>query len=225
MGMMQNLTWLRDQTDALSGLVNGLVGVVRQLRGAGGVLFAPRQPDRPALSYETLWLNLVLDLQDIEGERAVLTRQQRVQFLTSDATVVRELVWGAGEQLARYTASGARRVGLRVEGSKRAVLLDPERRYRRGERLTISSRRTIAHGFLDPEGYCEALLERPTGRLALSVLFPQARPPRTAQLVSAATEQQLRTVPVRYGQDGRARLQCRLHKPAVATTYSLRWTW
>jgi hypothetical protein len=105
------------------------------------------------------------------------------------------------------------------------VLLDPDRRPARGDRLTISSRRTIRGGFGEREEYCEALLERPTGRLDFTVRFPRSRPPRQAMLVVAATEQVLRTLRRRYGPDGRAVLRCRLLKPAAGTTYSLRWVW
>ncbi len=219
------LVWLRSQIDALNGLVDGLAGVVRQLRAVAGWLVGHRQPNRPSLSYETLWLDLVLDLQDARGRRAVLTRRQRVRFLAPDGAVVRELLWGSGEQFVRYTVRGARRMGVRAEGSKRAVLLDPDRRPARGDRLTITSRRAIRGGFSEREEYFEALLERPTGRLDFTVRFPRSRPPRQAMLVLAATEQVLRTLRSHYGLDGRAVLHCRLHKPAMGRTYSLRWTW
>jgi len=225
LGVQQHLAWLRGQADALNGLVNALAGVVRQLRTASGMLFGPRQRDRPTLSYETLWLDLVLDLEDARGRRAVLTRRQRVRFLSADGAVLRELVWGQGEQLLRYTARGARRMRVRPEGSKRAVLLDPDQRPAVGDQLTITSRRTIRGGFREREEYCEAFLERPTGRLDFTVVFPQTRPPRAAWLVLAATEQVVRTLRCRYGPDGRAVLRCRLHRPTTGTTYSLRWRW
>jgi len=223
--MQQRLAWLRGQADALHSLVSALASVVRQLRAAGDMLFHPREPDRPALSYETLWLDLVLDLQDARGSRAVLTRTQRVRFLAPDGAVLRELLWGSGEQLLHYSIRGARRLRVRREGSKRAILLDPDQRPARGDELTITSRRTIRGAFREREEYCESFLERPTGRLSFTVLFPRRRPPRAACLVSATTEQVLRTLHCRYGPDGRAVLRCRLHKPATGVTYSLRWSW
>ena len=223
--LQQCLTWLRGQAEAVSGLVKALSGLVRQVRAVGGLLFGSRQPNTAAHSYETLWLDLVLDLQDVTGRRAVLTRRQRVRFLARDGAVVRELVWGEGEQLVRYTAHGAQRLRVRREGSKRAVLLDPDQRPALGDQLTITSRRTIRGGFRERTEYCEVVLERPTGRLDVTVIFPARRPPRQACLVPAATEQVLRTLHARYGPDGRAILRCRLRKPDVGTTYSLRWSW
>jgi hypothetical protein len=183
-----------------------------------------RRP-RPPVAYETVLLALVLELQDAHGERAVLRRRQRVCFLGDGGAVVRELLWGEGDQLVRYQARGARRIGVRSEGSKRAVLLDPHTRPAVGDHLTIESRRTIRGGFRGRQEYCEALLERPTGSLELTILFPPNRAPTTAQLVQAPSERVLRRLPVRFRADGRAVLRCRLRQPAVGTTYSLRRTW
>lgn len=103
--------------------------------------------------------------------------------------------------------------------------IDPDSRHAPGDRLTITTRRSIRGGFRASEEYCEAFLERPTGRLDFTIRFPPTRSPRGARLVSAATEQTLRTIPVRYGADGRALLRCRIQKPAIGTMYSLRWSW
>ena len=211
--------------DALAALLSAVAALVRELRLAGGAVLAWVRPHRPAVPYETLSLELVLDLADPEGKRAVLTRRQRIRSLTAGTLVVRETVWGEGEQLARYAVVGARRLTVLPEGSRRSVLLDPGGHTASGDCATITSRRTIRGGFGQPEEYCETVLERPTGRVDFTVIFPRGRPPRSARLVLAATEITVRTVPVRYRPDGRAVLRCRLRRPTVATTYSLRWSW
>ena len=208
----------------LTALLHAAAALLRELRFAGAALGGSLRRSWPAMAYETLWLELVLDLRDGRGERAVLMRRQRIRF-HAGAAVVRELVWGEGEQLTRYTAQGARRLAVRPEGSRRAVLLDPDRRPMRGEEVTITSRRIIRDGFRGADEYCEAFLERPTGRVDLTVVFPPARPPKRAQLVLATTEAVLRTVPPHYRADGRAMLRCRLRRPDPAATYSLRWSW
>jgi hypothetical protein len=176
-------------------------------------------------AYETVWLDLAFDIADPRGERVVLTRRQRVRLLRPGHVTVRELVWGEGEPLVRYQARGAQRVGERFEGSKRAVLLDLDAPSPAGNCVTITSRRTMRRAFLAAEEYCEAFLERPTGRLSFTVRFPATRPPRRARLVAATTEQVLRLVPLRYAADGRPVLRCRIQQPAIGTVYSLRWSW
>ena len=211
--------------DALAALLSAVATLVRELRLAGGAILAWLRPRRPAVPYETRAIDRVLDLADPEGRRAVLTRRQRIRPLTAGTLVVRETVWGEGEQLARYAVAGARRLTVLPEGSRRSVLLGPDRRTAVGACATSTSRRTIRGGFLQPEEYCETVLERPTGRVDFTVIFPRGRPPRNARLVLAATETTVRTVPVLYRPDGRAVLRCRLRRPTVAATYSLRWSW
>ena len=226
------LTGVKGQLDTLSGLVDAVAGLltrahslVRHLRQAVSSLLQGRKPAAPPRAYETLWLDLVLDLKDPRGERAVLTRRQRVRFLTADAGFLRELFWGEGRLLARYRAQGAHRVAVHAEGSRGAVLLEPDHRAAAGDRLTVTSRRTIRGGFRRPQEYFEVFLERPTGALRLTILFPTSRPPRAARLVLAVGEQVLRSVPTRYGPGGRPLLRCRVRNPVTAVTYSLRWDW
>jgi hypothetical protein len=78
----------------------------------------------PATSCENLSLSISLELLDAAGKRAVIKRVQRVRFLTEDAGVVRDVVWGSGSPLAGYSSTGAKRLGVRHEGSKRVVRLD-----------------------------------------------------------------------------------------------------
>lgn len=141
---------LRTQLQSLAGLFKDAGNAVRALRTAAGTVVGGRT-EHPDGAYTTLWLALELDIADVHGERAVLTRRQRVQFRSAEAALVRELVWGEGGQLARYAARGAQRAGLRAEGSKRAVLLLPDQHPAAGHRVTITSRRTIQGGFRQRE--------------------------------------------------------------------------
>jgi hypothetical protein len=210
--------------EVLTPLLAAGAALLRELRLALETLTRWRRRP-PTAAYETLSLALELELLDPRGERAVLRRRQRLRFLRDGAAIVRELVWGDGEQLVRYQAQGARRLGVRAEGSKRAVLLDPAAHPAAGDQLTITSRRTIRGGFLGRQEYCEVYLERPTGRLEFTIIFPATRPPLTAQLVRATTEAVVRQLPLRYRADGRAVVRCRLQRPDPATTYSVRWAW
>lgn len=151
--------------DAIGGLLSAAAGLLRELRLTGLAVGGWLRPRSAAVTYDTVGLDLVLTLADPAGDRAVLTRRQTVRFLTGDGEVLRELVWGDGEQLARHATRGVRRLFVRAEGSRQAVLLGFGRRPGRGERRTITTRRTIAGGFRAPLEYCETFLERPTGQV------------------------------------------------------------
>jgi hypothetical protein len=199
--------------------LKSLISAIATLRST------PRSTPAPVTEYETLRLEIVLDLQDAQGHRAVLGRRQSVRFLVPDTGVVRDLVWGDGNQVAHYTAKGARRVLDRAEGSRHALLLGMDHRPMQGERITIASRRLIERGFLDSSEYCEVVVERPTEYLALTVLFPQNRPPHNAQLVCSQSTGPTRKLGVRHRSSGRPFLKWSCRAPTQECVYSLRWSW
>jgi len=167
----------------------------------------------------------VLDIQDAAGRRAILTRQQRVRVLTGDGLAIRDLIWGKGNPLVRYRAHGAHRLAVLPEGSRRVALLGLANRPSSGQVAAVETRRLIADGLSARDEYCELLVERPTQRVAVQVLFPRSQPPTSAQLVTSPLRERPRPIRVRYTADGRPRLSWRKRRPAVDTIYSLRWSW
>src|SRR4051794_32890740 len=91
-----------DIVSALGGLgaVGEWVHVLGKVRRGVSALWCSVTPNRrarvgqPPGAYETLWLDLSFEIKDSRGQQALLTRRQRVRFLTDDITAVRELVWG-----------------------------------------------------------------------------------------------------------------------------------
>lgn len=214
-----------DLLDKLAALITAGAGFLAQARPTVGVLVRLVRRDVPAVSYENLALEIVLDIQDPEGKRAILERRQQIRFLTADRVVVRDLVWGEGKTLARYHVTGARRLAVQPDGSHHAVLLDPTHHLGPGQQARITSRRVIAGGFLTATEYLEAMTERPTERLLLQVRFPAARPPREAFLVTTPVEPTSHRIALRYGRGGRPALTWRCTRPVAGQTYSLRWSW
>lgn len=180
---------------------------------------------RSHASYETLSLDIALDLMDAKGRIAALTRKQEVRFLAEEAGVVRDLVWGDGDVLARYRAYGAKMVDVRREGLKQIVWLGLPTRPARGERAVVRSTRVIHHGFRDREEYLETEVERPTKRLGVTVSFPKSRPPREASIVVSPPVTPARRLGVRYDLGPRPCLHWKVANPRLLARYRLRWSW
>src|SRR3712207_3385467 len=96
--------------ELITDLLTATTNLLRELRLLGAAVAGHFGRWAPTVACETLWLDVVLDLTDAQGERAVITRRQRVRVLAPGGVVVRELVWGEGEQCARYTVRGAQRL-------------------------------------------------------------------------------------------------------------------
>ncbi len=174
-------------------------------------------------SYENLLLDFHLDLKDLHGQRAVLTRKQRVHFFTAEAGVLSSPVWGEGTQLRRFELTGAMRLGARPDGFRQVLMLGLQRPTVKDLKAAVVSRQTMANAFLRKQEYMEAVVERPTKRLTLRAVFPKGRPPTDAYLsTSSGVAEKLS---VRIGQDGRARISWSFNQPALDTVYSMRWAW
>ena len=181
---------------------------------------------RPKYSYENLLLDYKLAIEDERGHLARLSREQRVQFLTSEAGVVRDLVWGDGNQTVGYRASGAKPVERRREGMTQVVWLGLPERPVAGQEATVRSSRTVVDALTKRDEFLEVRVERPTRRLRLSVVFPSARPP-TSAMVDAIPADSIprRPLTLRLQRDRRAIVTWNSREVRPFTTYRIRWTW
>lgn len=180
---------------------------------------------QPTSSYENVTLSIELEICDGRGRKAVLRRTQRVRFLSGEAGVVRDVVWGEGRSLAGYRVEGAEQLSVRHEGSKKVVLLGLPSSPGRGEDVTLKTERTIMRGFEKDEGYLEAVVERPTKRLRLYVLFPRSRPPKEVHVESSPPVVATRALSVRLTRGGKGFATWGVDHPKLLVTYRLRWVW
>ena len=179
----------------------------------------------PESSYENVSLSIELELCDTKGKRAVLRRRQRVRFLSEEAGVVRDVIWGEGKTLAGYSVDGAELLSVRHEGSKKVVLLGLPTRPGKGEGITLKTERTILDGFRPSEGYLETGVERATARLRLRVLFPPDRFPTRVRVESSPPLIATHSLAVRLTESGKSYATWGIEDPKRLVTYRIRWTW
>lgn len=181
--------------------------------------------DRPRSRTRTSCSSSFGTFRTNEGVLRCLSVASGCDSCATKSEVVRDVVWGEGSQLARYYARGARRLLVRSEGSRQAVLLGPTNRPGAGASVMLTSKRVIEDGFLAASEYCEVMVERPTRRLVVTVIFPPGRPPKETRLATMPRGARDQRVAVRYAADGRAYVRWNRLKPSVNCTYSLRWSW
>ena len=116
-------------------------------------------------------------------------------------------------------------LGIQSEGPRRVLLLGLPHRPSKGDCAAVTSNRLIRDAFVDESPYAELLVERPTQRIGLKVLFPRSRPPLGDWVESLPPSLPVKRVSVRCGADGRPFLTWSLRRPERFTTYSLRWSW
>lgn len=214
-----------EQIKEMVTLAGSLLSALKQLPALIGQLAASVRDLRSMVSYENVRLEALVDILDNRGHRALVTRTQRVKFLTPDAGVIRELIWGDGETLASYSVEGARLLCIKREGSKQVALLAVDGQANKGAQATVTTRRLIRKALNSHDAYAEMLVERPTRRVALKVLFPLGRPPHKAYLTTLPPDAKQEKVNVRYGASGRPFLAWKKLEPDLYKNYSLRWQW
>jgi hypothetical protein len=176
----------------------------------------------PTVSYENLLLDITLDLRDSGGREADVICRQRVKFLVDDAAVISSPVWGDGNQLAQFKVDGGTYLGEQRDGPRRIQLLGLDRPPIE-QSATMRFTRRIRNGFLKADEYFESMVDRPTHRLRVTVLFPKARPPKRAYLLGASGKSL--SQPRVTLRQGRASLRWALQSPQLRSVYSLRWAW
>jgi len=110
----RGLASLRSYFRALKGLVGELAGGKSQ-----GI-------------YEVLEHHTTLELQDPQGEVAVVERRQTVRFLQDNVEAISDHAWGDGELFAEYTCSPGVPVDFYKDGSRYTTLISLRQTMSRG---------------------------------------------------------------------------------------------
>ncbi len=201
---------LTEHASALDGVLRAILALARR---------------RSAWSYTNRTIEVVVDLDGLDGRRALIRRFQEIRFHVQDPVLVRDVVWGEGRTVRDYEATGARILGMQQEGASRTVALTPTAPARAGTRARFSTRRVVEGGFRRPDEYYELMVERPTERVRLRVMFPKTRPPLTTRLVVSPPPRALQVLSVRHTSNGRPYVSWGCKNPHVGITYRLAWTW
>ena len=181
----------------------------------------------PAGIYEVQAYEARLELRDARGEKAVLYKHQRVQFLQESIMAYADKAWGDGDIFAGYKCSPGVAVDRYREGHRWHVLISLRETKNRGDVEEFRIERTIEQGFTQRVEDFQTEIDHPTKHLKLSVVFPCERPPRTVTLI-----EQNRARATSLGPDhrftlpdGRQQVRWRTKHPRLYEAYILRWAW
>jgi hypothetical protein len=177
--------------------------------------------------YEVLEYESQLELQDVRGERAVLTKRQVVNFLQDRILAYQDKAWGDGQIFADYKCAPGAAVDRYREGHRWYILISLRKTMNRGDREQFHIERTIEGGFTRRVEDFQTEIDHTTRRLAISIVFPQQRPPRQVMLIEQNTT---RTVTLNAQQrqvlpDGRHQVRWSTDNPRLFEAYILRWQW
>ena len=177
--------------------------------------------------YEVLAHDTVLELKDVRGELATVTRRESVRFLQNHVAAITDHAWGDGKIFHRYSCSPGVPVDIYQDGSRYTVLVSLREIKHRGDELNFVIRRKIIGGFRQRGESWETEVYHRTGRLSVSLIFPPQRLCQRATVTQRSTSKTVALGADHFGflQDGRQRVAWEVRNPRLYDRYSLKWHW
>jgi len=177
--------------------------------------------------YEVLEHHTTLELQDPQGEVAVVERRQRVRFLQDNVEAISDHAWGDGELFAEYTCSPGAPVDCYRDGSRYTTLISLRQTMSRGDLFSFCIRRKILKGFLQPNECWETDIYQRTRNLSVTILFPKERRCQRATITQRNANKTVALDAERWRlmKDGRQKVTWEVSRPKLHERYALKWEW
>lgn len=177
--------------------------------------------------YRVEHLHVVLELRDAKGREAVYSKRQQVTFLQNDVFAIQDQAWGDGDIFANYRCSPGIAVDRYEDGFRKRILISLRRARNKGDTDDIGIARTIKQGFTQPHSYFQVQIDHPTKTLDFSVIFPEARLPKSVVVIEENTKRvhPLDLSTVLRLVDGRWQYRWHLDRPRLYSGYIMQWEW
>lgn len=175
---------------------------------------------------EFLEYEFKLELLDVEGRSAQLTKRERVKFLQDNVIAFQDYAWGDGNVLADYTCAPGFVVDRYREGQRWNILISLRETKHRGDIQDFYIQSKPKNALMGREEWCQIETHR-TRSVKLFVIFPKKRHCLQAVVIERMRE---RTSPLNSRNftllpDGRQLLTWENIEPRRFETYTLKWTW
>lgn len=181
----------------------------------------------PKGMYEVLEYEATLELKDIKGKKALVSKRERVRYLQDNVIAFQDQAWGDGKILQNYRCSPGVAIDMYRSGYKTIILISRREVKMRGDIDEFRIDWGIRQGFLKPTGFWAAEINHTTGNIKMRVIFPRTRPP-----VKAAVLEKNRQQTTSLGESnflnlpgGKREIVWENSKPQLFEQYILSWEW
>lgn len=177
--------------------------------------------------YEILEYDSTLELLDVYGRSARLTKRQRVKFLQDYVMAFQDYAWGEGNVLAEYKCAPGFEADRYLEGDRWNILISLRETKRRGDVEDFYIERTLKNTFTKKEEWWQIEMQHRTRSAKLSILFPKKRYCEEAVVIERTRNRSMRVNADRITHlpDGRQLLTWETMEPRPFETYTIQWTW
>jgi hypothetical protein len=177
--------------------------------------------------YEVLSHDVVLELKDSRGKKAIYHKRQKVRFLQDNIIAFYDRAWGDGNIFDDYKCSPGVEVDRFRDGYQYNILISLRETKHRGDKTTFNIQRTITDGFTKDEELLQSDVNHRMHTLSLSVIFPKSRLPTEVNMVEQNSDrtQRLDSRHLTILPDGRQQYKWETNTPRLFESYIMRWKW
>lgn len=177
--------------------------------------------------YEVIDYEATLELKDNKGQKALVSKYEKVRYLQDNVIAFQDQAWGDGRILLNYRCAPGVPVDTYRFGFKYLILISLREIKMRGDVDEFHIEWGIRQGFLKPCGFWATEISHPTEKIQLRVIFPKSRPPVSAAILEK-NRQKTTFLGSNYFQNlpnGKKQLVWAINKPRLYQQYILNWEW
>lgn len=177
--------------------------------------------------YEVLEHEVVLELKDSKGKRAIVRKRQKVRYRQNNIIAYQDQAWGDGRILVNYHCTPGFEADRYESGHKTQILISLREMKEKGEEDEFNIEWEHLNGFLKPVEEWGSEVSHRTKSLKLQLIFPKQRPPQQLFIVEHLRR---RTTPlsqenIRRLPKGKWVASWEIEKPRLHEQYGFKWNW
>jgi len=206
------------------GLEQILIPIIGDLYGWGKSLI--QKINKPGM-YEVLDYETTLEILDIKGKDAILTKIEKVKFLQNNVIAFQDQAWGSGKILIDYKCNPGKPVDFYQFAYKTYIVISLRNVMQKGDVTKFEINWNIKNGFGKPSGFWSTDINHFTKRMKVNVIFPRKRPPLKCITVESNRQitKEIQKKNVVRLPDKRWQVSWEKLNPRLYEHYVLKWEW
>jgi hypothetical protein len=177
--------------------------------------------------YEVLDYETTLEINDRNGTKATVNKQQKVRYLQDHIIAYQDQAWGDGEILVDYKCSPGIPVDQYRFGHKTIILISLRKERNKGCTDEYNIQWGLKDSFVKDVESWATVIQHCTKKLRVRIIFPADRPPIHVTLIESRRRKRVHFEDNAKKQlpDGRWQVIWERVKPKLYEEYILEWKW
>ena len=177
--------------------------------------------------YEVLNYETTLEILDVKGKDAILTKTEEVRFLQNNIIAFQDQAWGRGRILIDYKCKPGMPVDFYQFAHKTYIVISLRDVKQKGDSTNFNISWKMKRGFEGSDGFWSTDINHFTKRMKVNVIFPKNRPPKKCMTVESNRQKikEIQKDALAKLPDKRWQVTWEKQNPRLYEHYVLKWEW